>query len=58
MRRILNSILIAITTLGFTGCGNGGKREAHRLGSSEVQHILPDSTPPMKGTPEEAAPFH
>ncbi|MDE5883004.1 MAG: hypothetical protein K2H60_14890 [Muribaculaceae bacterium] len=39
MRRILNYILIAITTLGFTGCGNGGKREADRLGSPEVQQM-------------------
>ena len=39
MRRIINCILIAITTLGFTGCGNGGKREAERLGSSEVQQM-------------------
>ncbi|MBD5222720.1 MAG: hypothetical protein HDS71_01480 [Bacteroidales bacterium] len=58
MKRILNCIRIAIITLGFTGCGNGGKREADRLGSSEVQQILPDSPPPMKGTPEEVAPFH
>ena len=39
MRRIINCILIAITTLGFTGCGNGGTREADRLGSSEVQQM-------------------
>lgn len=39
MRRILNYILIAVSTLGFAGCGNSGKREADRLGSPETQQM-------------------
>lgn len=31
MRRILNYIMIAVSALGFAGCGNGGKRASGKI---------------------------
>ena len=39
MTRILNCIVIAVSALGFAGCGNGGKREADRPGMPEAQQM-------------------
>ena len=39
MTRILNCIVIAVSALGFAGCGNGGQREADRSGTPEAQQM-------------------
>ena len=37
MRRILNYIMIAVSALGFAGCGNGGKRVPGKVESPSPQ---------------------
>lgn len=39
MTKILNCIVIAVSALGFAGCGNGGQREADRSGMPKAQQM-------------------